>query len=450
MIKWTELSWRSPLDAFRPLARREGSILLHGGALAAERNWSFVAAAPSSVVEWRRGDTYIDGRKTSASPFAVLAALHAERRLAPSGEIAAPLSSGLIGFAGYECARLVEPAVPAVGSHYRTPDLWFGAYDAVAAFNCGDGRAFVYGRSDEAIARLRGALGETGANGIATGTLSFIGADRTRDDYCSAVAEIIERIRAGELFQANISQRLLFEAADPFDPYALFCAASLASSASFGAYLQLAGAEILSLSPERFFAATSGPDGRRRIVAEPIKGTRPRGATSEDDAKLRAALAADPKDRAENVMIADLTRNDLSRICEDGSIREEAICDLVSHANIHHLVSRISGALKPDVTAVDALASMFPCGSITGAPKIEAMKAIAAIEGRGRGPYCGAIGYIDDRGGADFAVAIRIAVVEGRAVTVPVGGGITLRSDPQAEYDETLAKAAHWLRREGV
>ena len=448
MMRRIELPWRSPLDAFRPLARRDGSILLHGGALAADGDWSFVVTSPSAVVERRRGETFIDGRKTNASPFAALSGLHSERRLASSGEIAAPLLSGLVGFVGYECARLVEPAASHLESPYRAPDFWFGAYDAVAAFNRREKRAHLYGRTQAAMAHLQETLGEERASGIAAaGALSFLGAELSRDDYCRAVAEIVERIRAGELFQANISQRLFFRAEEPFDPYALFCSESLASSASFGAYLRLADAAILSLSPERFFAATSGPDGRRRIIAEPIKGTRRRGATPEEDAHLRAALAADPKDRAENIMIADLTRNDLSRICEDGSIREEAICELVSHANIHHLVSRISGVLRPDVTLADALASMFPCGSITGAPKIQAMKAIADIEGKGRGPYCGAIGYIDDRGGADFAVAIRIAVVEGRAVAVPVGGGVTLRSDPQAEYDETLAKAAHWLRR---
>jgi para-aminobenzoate synthetase component 1 len=144
-------------------------------------------------------------------------------------------------------------------------------------------------------------------------------------------------------------------------------------------------------------------------------------------------------------MIADLTRNDLSLVCCDGSLREDAICELTSRAHVHHLVSRISGRLRDDLSAVDVLRAMFPCGSVTGAPKIEAMKAIAELEKGGRGPYCGAIGYIDDGGAADFSVAIRTIVAErsgdGLAAAFSVGGGVTLRSDPEAEFQETLVKA---------
>ena len=143
-------------------------------------------------------------------------------------------------------------------------------------------------------------------------------------------------------------------------------------------------------------------------------------------------------------------RNDLSKICEDHSIQEEAICEAVTHASVHHLVSRISGVLRPGLGAVEALAALFPCGSVTGAPKVEAMKVIAALENSGRGPYCGAIGYMDDAGDADFSVAIRIAIVEKNRLSIPVGGGVTLRSDPGAEYEETLAKARQFLRIAGL
>jgi len=138
-------------------------------------------------------------------------------------------------------------------------------------------------------------------------------------------------------------------------------------------------------------------------------------------------------------------RNDLSRICRDGTVHEDFICKLVSHAAVHHMVSRISGDLRPGLSAVDALKALFPCGSITGAPKVQAMKAIGEVEKRGRGPYCGAIGYMDDRGGAEFSVAIRTAIVthggDGAEILIPVGGGVTIRSDPEAEYRETLVKA---------
>ena len=151
-------------------------------------------------------------------------------------------------------------------------------------------------------------------------------------------------------------------------------------------------------------------------------------------------------------MIADLMRNDLSRICEDRSIREEAICELRSYANVHHLVSRIGGVLRRDVSVIDVFEALFPCGSITGAPKVAAMEAIARIEGVGRGPYCGAIGYMDDRGGADFSVAIRTMTTSSdrRAIVAPVGGGITLQSDPHKEYQETIDKSKDSLFALGV
>jgi para-aminobenzoate synthetase component 1 len=217
------------------------------------------------------------------------------------------------------------------------------------------------------------------------------------------------------------------------------------SSAGYAAFLPGREGAVLSASPELFFRIEPSSGGGARIVAEPIKGTRPRGATPEEDAALAAALLADPKDRAENVMIADLTRNDLSRICRDGGVREEAICALATHAGVHHLVSRIGGELLDGVDAAAALRALFPCGSITGAPKIEAMRAIAEIEGEGRGPYCGAIGFIDDAGASTFSVAIRTAVAERRSaalrLSLPVGGGVTLRSDSDAEYEETRTKA---------
>ena len=355
--------------------------------------------------------------------------------------------SGLVGYVGYECGALIEESVALPASPYAMPDLYFGVYDGCVAFDIARRKAFIFSQDaavgdalEEKLAGDRQSCRpDVGAFGPHISLTS-------KNEFRRAVETAIERIRDGEFYQANLSQRLIADSARPFDAYALFADATKASSAAYGAFLQLGESQLLSLSPERFFVVDSPRDGRRQsIVAEPIKGTRPRGRSKEEDETLLAALISDAKDRAENIMIADLTRNDLSRICADFSILEDAICEPVSHANVHHLVSRISGGLCGDVDAVDALKALFPCGSITGAPKVQSMKAIAEIEGVGRGPYCGAIGYIDDRGGADFSVAIRIAIAEGRRLTVPVGGGVTLRSDPQSEYEETIAKARGWL-----
>ena len=442
-----EIKWRDPLAAFAPFARAPYAVLLHAGEGAESARWSMLCVRPSSLIERRRGATYINGAVSRVSPFEALSRLHAAR-LRPASKEAPPFLSGLAGFAGYECGALLEPSARGPAAPGAAPDLMVGAYETVASFDRRDRRAFVSAPDEAGAKALEASLGsEAPPPGLAR--LYFAGSNFSAARYRDAVRAVIGLIADGAIYQANISHRLQFKADDEIDAFSLFALAAARSSADHGAYLNTGETQIVSLSPERFFSVTESA-GRAVIRAEPIKGTRPRGpTTAEDEAMARALLSSD-KDRAENVMIADLTRNDLSRVCADGSIREDAIAALKTHATVHHLVSRISGVLRGGVSAADALAALFPCGSITGAPKVEAMRTIAAIEGVGRGPYCGAIGYIDDRGGADFSVAIRTAIVSGRRVELPVGGGVTLRSDPEAEYQETIDKAAWFLRLAGV
>lgn len=449
MIVEREIAWRSPLSAFAPLATVDGAMLLHGGAAARDARWSFIVAYPVRQIESRGAAVFIDGERVDATPFAALSQLHAERRAMAAPKCGAPFVSGFVGFAGYESGRFVEPTATGPRSPYALADFYFAAFDAVAAFDRIDRRTFLIGRSEESIAGMFAAIGEEREGSASAFHFDRLSSNFSESAYRRAVAEVVDRVRRGDLFQANISQRF-DAAAAAIDPFDLFCAISAESTAPYGAFLSFENAKILSFSPERFFSVRGVDQGRFKISAEPIKGTRPRGDTAEDDARFLASLLTDPKDRAENIMIADLVRNDLSKVCEDHSINEDAICEPVMHETVHHLVSRISGMLRPDVNAADALAALFPCGSITGAPKVEAMRAIAEIEKTGRGPYCGAIGYIDDRGAADFSVAIRTAVAEGSLLSIQVGGGVTLRSDPQAEYHETLAKARHFLRRIGL
>ncbi|MEZ5914354.1 MAG: anthranilate synthase component I family protein [Parvularculaceae bacterium] len=446
-----EIDWRSPADAFAPIAGRKNAVLLHPGARAAAPGWSFIAAFPETVIEYRNGSTRVGGASSGVSPFEAARALHKERRRSENGAVNAPFATGLVGYVGYECAVLAEPCVELPASPYDLPDFSLGVYDACALFDHSCRRAYIAYRSRRAADRLEEALGRC-APERAPAPFAFGAphASTPRDRYRRAVAEAIERIRGGEFFQANLSHRIESIACAPFNAFDLFIAASRLSSAEYGAFVQLGTGQILSLSPERFFSVRTTEGERRAIAAEPIKGTRPRGDTQDTDRRLLEELINDPKDRAENIMIADLTRNDLSRICADCSIEDTSICEPVSHEGVHHLVSRISGVLRPENGAIDALEALFPCGSITGAPKVQAMKAIAELEGAGRGPYCGAIGYIDDRGGADFSVAIRIAVVQENTIVIPVGGGVTLRSDPEKEYQETLTKARGWLAATGT
>lgn len=440
-----EIDWRAPLAAFAPLAETPWAALLHAGEKAADPGWSIIAAVPATTLEARGGDAFVDGARSSPAPFEALAALHGRRRLCANragAEIAAPFLTGLVGFVGYEMGALLEPAAAGPASPFLLPDMAFAAYDAAALFDRRNRRAFIAAREraagEELEARLGGDDRDAGAPEFSGPQSNF-----TADGYRAMVARVIEQIRDGVLFQANVAQQLRAEGgakARPFDVFRRLAA----DDSPFGAFLHYKDGTVVSDSPERFLKISPAPAGAR-IIAEPVKGTRPRGKDAAQDAALAEELKRDAKERAENIMIADLTRNDLSRICRDGSIREEAICALSTSAHVHHLVSRIAGVMREGLTPVDALAALFPCGSITGAPKIEAMKTIAALEGAGRGPYCGAIGYIGDDGAADFSVAIRTMIIERRGwrarATFPVGGGVTLRSDPAAEYRETLVKA---------
>ena len=249
-----------------------------------------------------------------------------------------------------------------------------------------------------------------------------------------------EHIRSGDIFQANLSQRWTVPLAPaPPGPRALqlFTALALHSPAPFAAFFDCGDHALASASPERFLELRG-----RAIESRPIKGTRARHSDPAQDRALATELITSAKDRAENVMIVDVLRNDLGRVSETGSVRAPTLCALESFSQVHHLVSTVTGTLREDADAFDLLHACFPGGSITGAPKIRAMEILETLEPVRRHVYTGAIGYLDWRGDADWNIAIRTALVTEDAVHYAAGGGITADSDPAAEYEETLHKAA--------
>lgn len=253
-----------------------------------------------------------------------------------------------------------------------------------------------------------------------------------KEQWVRLVHRAHEYIAAGDIYQVNLTHTL--SAPWPGDPAAFYPRLCAASPAPFACFLRLGDTAVLSASPECFLRI----DGRR-IVTRPIKGTRPRGA---DDAAIAAELRSSAKERAELVMITDLERNDLGQVCDYGSVRVTALCELQTFAQVHHMVSTIEGRLRPGVTPVQALRACYPGGSITGAPKKRAREIIAELEPAPRGIYTGALGYFGRDGTAAFNIAIRTLVVRGGRATYGVGAGIVADSDPAAEYDETLHKAA--------
>jgi para-aminobenzoate synthetase component 1 len=257
----------------------------------------------------------------------------------------------------------------------------------------------------------------------------------SRAGYLSAVERVREYIFAGDIFQANLSQR--FEAPLGESPWALYRRLRTSNAAPFASFLDSPDATVISASPERFLRV----DGEGRVETRPIKGTRPRGVGPEHDAALGQALAESPKDRAENLMIVDLMRNDLSRVCAPRSVRVSELFSLEHYATVHHLVSTVVGQLEAGQDGFHLLRAAFPGGSITGAPKLRAMEVIAELEPSRRGVYCGSIGYWSVTGELDTAIAIRTAVVRDGRVYFSAGGGIVADSDPELEYRETLDKA---------
>lgn len=272
----------------------------------------------------------------------------------------------------------------------------------------------------------------------------------TRAAYLSAIEDIKEQIRNGNTYQTNLTQQLSASIAGGLTPQVIFHRLRRDHPAPFAAFIKRLDSSVVSISPERFFRVSSpqvSKGSTRNIETSPIKGTRPRGKISEEDDALRHDLLTSEKDRAENTMIVDLLRNDMGRVCEFGSVNVEKLCDLEEHPTLFHLVSTISGELRNDVAFSDILKAVFPCGSITGAPKISTMRIIDEIEPAPRGLSMGAIGYYAPQGvfglpeTIDLSVAIRTMVIRDQIATFNVGGGIVIDSDPGKEYDESLLKA---------
>ena len=257
----------------------------------------------------------------------------------------------------------------------------------------------------------------------------------THAGYLAAVTKVRDYIVAGDIFQANISQRLEAPLGEP--PWTLYRRLRALDPAPFAAYLDMDGVRVLSASPERFLRVDAGG----AVEARPIKGTRPRGFHPVHDAALGRVLSESAKDRAENLMIVDLLRNDISRVCEPGSVRAPDLFALEHYSTVHHLVSTVTGTLEHGRDAVDLLTAAFPGGSITGAPKVRAMEIIAELEPSRRGVYCGSVGYVSVTGAMDTSIVIRTCLALGARVYFGVGGGIVADSNPEDEYRETFDKA---------
>ncbi len=438
-------------EAFRDLP---GLALLESARPGRNARWSYLSADPPAVVDSPGNDRDVFAvarlalaRMDRASPVGI----------APSD--APPFIGGLIGFLSYDLGRRLERMPELASIDQALPLLRLALHDWVVAFDHRRGRAWLGGRAidgdvmtlDRRLAIVRERLHAGPAHDTPPVPRLAFRSGLARGAYEAGVRLVRDAIARGEIYQANLARRL----ATPFDadPWPLYGALRAGDPALFAAFLDLGPdpasgtlRAIVSASPEPFLSI----DGDGQVTTDPIKGTRPRGRDRAEDRTLARELLCSVKDRAENVMIVDVLRNDLGRACNPGTVRVPRLCRLERTEAVQHLVTTITGRLAPGRDAFDLLRAAFPGGSVTGAPKIRAMEIIEALEPVRRGPYTGAAGWFSPDGAMRTSILIRTFVADGQRLSLHVGGGITWGSDPAAEWDETVAKARGPLRAIGA
>jgi para-aminobenzoate synthetase component 1 len=463
-------------SALRALRDRPSVLLLDSARTGIPTGrYSFLSADPFHLDVLQQAEFGKAGSQSGARPGDPLTRLEREMARFRTDTISGlpPWQGGAAGLMSYDLGRAWERIPLSQYDEFRLPALAAGIYDWVIAWDHAARRAWIIShgfpetdparRTDRAARRLREvrqAVEQLSPHSL--GTLAWRTGQRqlTIDDlaaahpapgpaglisnfstegYLKAVRRAIDYIHAGDVFQVNLSQRLLYESAE--DPLELYLRLRERNPAPFAGYFAHDDWVVASASPERFVAVADG-----EVEARPIKGTRSRRSGPEADLFTRDELRESQKDLAENVMIVDLLRNDLSRVCAPGTVRVPDLCRVETYETVQHLVSEIRGQLRPDQTPWDLLRAVFPGGSVTGAPKVRAMEIIAELEPTARGPYCGSLFYVGYDGRTDSSILIRTFTVRNGWIQFPVGGGVVAQSDPAAEYLETLVKAEGMIR----
>ena len=451
-----EIEYRDPAAALAAIAAAPGLVLLDSAmAHPTLGRWSWLGVDPFGRFTSEEGRTYWNGRRLPDPPIDELRRLL--RRYSEPEPAPLPFAGGASGMFSYEAGRLFEALPGPKGDQPTAPEVELYFHDVGIAFDVVDRRAFLVstGRPEDELAYRRRRAEERLAQ--VRDLLSSDAARRRKPPICISreawranmnAAEFkakVERTRRyiadGDIFQANLAQAFRAELPKSVDPLALYAQLRSANPAPFGAFVMTPDRIVASTSPEGFLLLRDG-----EVETRPIKGTRPRSSDPAEDSRLAQELIRSEKDRAENIMIVDLMRNDLSRVCLAGTVKVPILCGLESYESVHHLVSVVRGKLKPGLDALHLMAACFPGGSITGAPKIRAMEIIHELEPEPRGIYCGSIVHFGFDGSLRSNIAIRTLVVEGGVASIRAGGGITLLSDPEEEYSETLIKAERMLQ----
>ncbi|WP_434577792.1 aminodeoxychorismate synthase component I [Pseudomonas sp. Z5-35] len=422
-----------PAEYFAAIRHAPGSVLLDSGRPSAERGrYDLLSAWPLEqlmVLPEERGGDFLHRLRLHLTQLG---------RADLPAQVQLPFAGGLIGYMSYDFGRHLEVLPSHAKDDLQLPDARFGLYDwaLITDHQVRTSQLVFHPHCSESE---RQQLIELFARPNPPPVTAFnlqgpMTPDLSAEDYRQAFERIQAYIQAGDCYQVNFAQR--FRAPCQGDAWVAYQALRAACPTPFSGFQSLpGGGAVLSLSPERFVKVSE-----RHVETRPIKGTRPRGTTPGEDAAHAAELLASPKDRAENLMIVDLLRNDLGRTCRVGSVRVPELFSLESYPNVHHLVSSVTGELDADRDALDLIAGSFPGGSITGAPKIRAMQIIDELEPTRRGLYCGSLLYLDVRGEMDSSIAIRSLLVKDGQVCCWGGGGIVADSEWEAEYQESMTK----------
>ncbi len=414
--------------------------------------YSYTGADPFLVLKSKGEDIQIIGEAASikqhGDPLEVLQQLLNQYQMPP---VAAPLPfhGGAVGYLGYDLCHFTERLPCTTVDDIGIPDLYMGLYDVIYGYDNETSEGYIIStglpeppgaprrararqRADQLLAQLTKS-GPLSAAQSSLLTLTEPQSNFTHTDYLEAVKAAKEYIAAGDIFQVNLSQR--FQAPLTAEPWHLYCRLRQINPACFAAYLDFGEGQVVSASPEKFLEVRAG-----HVQTRPVKGTRPRGKNLEDDQRLAQELINSEKDNAELVMIVDLERNDLGRVCEFGTVRTPQVAVLETFPTVHHLVGTVVGQLEEGKNNVDLLRAVFPGGSITGAPKIRSMEIIDELEPTRRAVYTGNIGYLGFDGDMQLSIVIRTFIISNGIAYYQVGGGIVADSDPEAEYQETLDK----------
>jgi anthranilate synthase component 1 len=451
----------TPVSAFLKLAEGEGGerepcFLLESAEQGQVGRWSFLGFKPRSLLRWADGrlaERSRDGRETvtdAPDPYAMVAERLGRFRLAPVPGLP-PFTGGAVGFFGYDLVRTVEPLGEPNPDPLGLPDMALMVTDLILAFDhlrheltilaCAfaddeGGIDAAYGRAVEAITevrrRLRGPVPAIAEPSVAEPPRFT--SNMERSEFEGAVERIIRYIHAGDAFQVVPSQR--FSAPAPVDAFSIYRGLRTVNPSPYMYFLEFGDFQLAGASPEPLVRVQG-----RRVETRPIAGTYPRGGSEDEDRRLAERLVSDPKERAEHVMLVDLGRNDLGRVCEYGTVSVDELMVVETYSHVLHIVSQVSGTLREGVGAMDVLRAALPAGTLSGAPKVRAMQIIDELEPHKRCSYGGAIGYLSWNGDLDTAIHIRTVVVKDGQIHVQAGGGTVADAKPAYEFNESVNKA---------